>query len=139
MAREKKKVVNNVGFDQAQYASARFAEISTKLSKMEARMNERINKIKDEYQEEITQLSEEKEQHFEILQVYAKEQKDTWGKRKSLELLHSVIGFRTGTPKVTKDKKFTWDGIVELVKVKFPSLVRIKSELDKEAIIAMRD
>lgn len=139
MAREKKRVISNVTNDKAQEASARYAEITTKLSKIEARMNERINKIKDEYQDEITQLAEEKQQHFEVLEVYAKEQKDNWGKRKSAELLHSIIGFRTGTPKVTKDKKFTWEGIVELVKDKFPSLVRTKSELDKEAIIAMRD
>jgi phage host-nuclease inhibitor protein Gam len=139
MKRTKKKVINNVSFDQAQEASARYSEISNNILKMEAKINERINLIKDEYQEKIVQLSNELEQHFELLEVYAKEQKVKWGKRKSLEMLHSVIGFRTGTHKVTKDKKFTWDGIVELVKEKFPSLIRIKIELDKEAIIAMRD
>lgn len=138
MAREKKKIQSNVSIDKAQEASARYAECSTRLAKIEAKMNERINKVRDEYQDEITQLSEEKEQHFGVLEVFAKEQMKTWGKRKSLELLHSVIGFRTGTPKVIKDKKFTWDGIVELVKEKFPSLVRVKSELNKEAIIALR-
>lgn len=137
--RTKKKVITNVTKEQAQEASAQYAAFDNKLSKIEARMNERINKIKDEYQEEITELNDAKAEHFELLQVYASEQKESWGKRKSLELLHSVIGFRTGTPKVTKDKKFTWDGIVELVKEKFPSLVRTKSELDKEALIAMRD
>jgi phage host-nuclease inhibitor protein Gam len=139
MAREKKKIISNVSIDKAQDASACYAACSTQLAKIEAKINERINKVRDEYQDEITRLSEEKEQHFGVLQVFANEQKNTWGKRKSLELLHSVIGFRTGTPKVTKDKKFTWDGIVELVKEKFPSLVRIKCELDKEAIIALRD
>jgi phage host-nuclease inhibitor protein Gam len=102
-------------------------------------MNERINKIRNEYYEEIVQLNEEKEAQFEILEVYANNQKDNWGRRKSMELFHSVIGFRTSTPKVIKDKKFTWEGITELVKEKFPSFVRTKTELDKEAIIALRD
>jgi phage host-nuclease inhibitor protein Gam len=50
-----------------------------------------------------------------------------------------VIGFRTGTPKVTKDRKFSWEDVLDMVKEKFPSLVRVKCELDKEAIIAMRE
>jgi phage host-nuclease inhibitor protein Gam len=74
-----------------------------------------------------------------MLEVYAKEQKDNWGRRKSLDLLHSVIGFRTGTPRVTKDKMLTWDDVLDMVKEKFPSLVRVKCELDKEAIISMRE
>lgn len=139
MTREKKRILNNVTIEEAQEASARFAHLQTRLSVIEAQMNERINKIRDEYYEEIVQINEEKEEEFEVLQVFGQEQKDHWGKRKSFELFHSIIGFRTGTPKVTKDKKFTWEGITELVKEKFPSFVRTKTELDKEAIIAMRD
>jgi phage host-nuclease inhibitor protein Gam len=139
MFREKKKVINNVDYDQAQEASARYAEISARLGFIEAQMNERINSIKDEYADEIIHLSREKEKQFEVLEVYAKEQKDNWGRRKSLDLLHSVIGFRTGTPRVTKDKMLTWDNVLDMVKERFPSLVRVKCELDKEAIIAMRE
>ncbi|THU36902.1 hypothetical protein FAM09_18235 [Niastella caeni] len=139
MLREKKKVINNVNYEQAQEASAKYAELTTRLGSIEAQMNERINSIKEEFQDEIIYLNMEKEKLFEVLEVYAKEQKDSWGKRKSVELLHSVIGFRTGTPKVTKDRKFTWEDVLEMVQEKFPSLVRVKCELDKEAIIAMRE
>jgi phage host-nuclease inhibitor protein Gam len=139
MIREKRRVINNVDYEQAQEASAMYAEIAGRLSSIEAQMNERINSIKDEFQDEIIYLIREKEKQFEVLEMYAKEQKDNWGKRKSLDLLHSIIGFRTGTPKVTKDKKFSWEGVLELVKEKFPSLVRVKCELDKEAIISMRE
>jgi phage host-nuclease inhibitor protein Gam len=139
MIREKRRVINNVDNDQAQEASARYAEISARLGLIEAQMNERINSIKDEFSDEIIHLTREKEKQFEVLEVYAKEQKDNWGRRKSIDLLHSVIGFRTGTPRVTKDKMFTWDNILDMVKEKFPSLVRVKCELDKEAIIALRE
>lgn len=139
MFREKKRVINNVDYDQAQEASARYAEVSARLGFIEAQMNERINSIKDEFADEIIHLNREKERQFEMLEVYAKEQKDNWGRRKSLDLLHSVIGFRTGTPRVTKDKMFTWDNILDMVKERFPDLIRVKCELDKEAIIAMRD
>lgn len=139
MFREKKKVIMNVNYDQAQEASARYAEISARLGIIEAQMNERINNIRDQFQDEIIQLAQEKERQMDVLEIYAKEQKDSWGRRKSLDLLHSVIGFRTGTPKVTKDRKFSWDDVLDMVKEKFPTLVRVKCELDKEAIIAMRE
>lgn len=137
MARESKKVIVNVTVDQAQEASASYAKSFISLKKIEARMNEEINKVKSKYQEDIIELEEQKLKHFEMLQVYANETKNDWGKRKSIELLHSSIGFRTGTPKVVKDKKFTWDGITEIVSKLFPNLVRVKSELDKDAMIAL--
>jgi phage host-nuclease inhibitor protein Gam len=139
MARAKKKVFTEVTFDNAQAASQQYAVTSNKLQKIEAKMNEEINKIKSKYQDDINELTESLVEPMEMLQVFAQEQKESWGKKKSIELLHCTIGFRTGTPKVTKDKKFTWDGITELVRKLFPNLVRVKVELDKENIIAMRD
>ena len=139
MARQKKKVFMAVSLENAQNASELYAISSNKLSKVEAAMNEQINKIKSKYQDTITELKESLEEPMELLQVFAQEQKDTWGKKKSLELLHCTIGFRTGTPKVTKSKGFTWEGITEIVSKIFPDLVRTKTELDKDAIIALRD
>ena len=139
MARQKKKVFMAVTLDTAQAASEQYAVNSNKLSKIEAQMNEQINKVKSKYQDTITDVKESLEEPMELLQVFAQEQKETWGKKKSLELLHCTIGFRTGTPKVTKSKGFTWEGITEIVTKLFPNLVRTKTELDKDALIAMRD
>ncbi len=79
MFREKKRVINNVDYDQAQEASAKYAEISARLGFLEAQINERINSIKDEFADEIIHLTRDKERQFEVLEVYAKEQKDNWG------------------------------------------------------------
>lgn len=137
--RQKKKVIQGVTLEAAQEASELYAVTSNKLAKIEAKMNDEINKIKSKYQDDITDLKENMEEPFQVLEVFAKENQEAWGKRKSTELLHCTIGFRTGTPKVVKDKKFTWDGITEIVSKLFPNLVRVKSELDKDAIIALRD
>ena len=137
MTRIKKTVVSNVTLEQAQDASASFATAAVKLDKVQAKMNDEINKIKNKYQEEITDLQESLAEPQYVLQVFADEQKEGWGKRKSMELLHCTIGFRTGMPKVVKDKKFTWEGITEIVGKVFPNLVRSKTELDKDAVIAL--
>jgi phage host-nuclease inhibitor protein Gam len=137
MTRIKKKVIANVTLEEAQQASEQFAQSSTRLNKLEAKMNDEINKVKSKYQDEITELQDSLKEPQEVLGVYAKEQQESWGKKKSFELLHCVIGFRTGTPKVVKAKGFSWEAITELAVKLFPDLVRSKSELDKESIIAL--
>jgi phage host-nuclease inhibitor protein Gam len=139
MTHPTKHATSKVTLEQAQDASAKFAHAAARLSMIEAEMNERINKIRNEYYEEIVRLNEEKASQSAILEAYGIDQKENWGRKKSFELFHSIIGFRTGSPKVVKDKKFTWEGITELVKEQFPSFIRTHAELDKEAIIALRD
>jgi phage host-nuclease inhibitor protein Gam len=53
--------------------------------------------------------------------------------------MHGKIGFRTGNPKLVKDRKFTWDAVTELLKKAFPGFVRTTYEINKEALIAFRD
>jgi phage host-nuclease inhibitor protein Gam len=139
--RVSKTVIANVTVEQAQQASNEFATGHTRLEKIEAKMNEEINKVKSKYQEEITEVKESIDQPYEMLQVFASEQKTAWGKKKSMELLHCTVGFRTGTPKVVKDKKFTWDAVLELLKKNklFKPFVRTTEEINKESILAEND
>ncbi len=139
--RVKKAIISNVSFEDAQKASETFALQQNRLSKVEAKMNEDINKVKSKYQDDINEIKENIEEPMQVLEVYANEQKGTWGKKKSFEFLHSVIGFRTGTPSVAKSKKVTWDFITEqMAKVKdMLGFVRTKQELNKEAILAEED
>jgi phage host-nuclease inhibitor protein Gam len=142
MAKKTKKVtISNVTLEQAQAASEQYAQTQAKLATIEAKMNEELNKVKSKFKDQITELQDELEPQVEVLEVFAKEQQPAWGKKKSMELLHCTIGFRTGTPKVEKDKKFTWDAITELLgknKV-FKPFIRTKQEIDKEAILACKD
>jgi phage host-nuclease inhibitor protein Gam len=137
--REKKKVITGVTAEGAQEASAAYTTAHVRQMQIEAKMNEQINKIKAKYQDEITELAEEKDGHFEILEVYAKEQKDNWGKKKSMDLLNATIGFRTGTPKLKCDKGFNWTSVTSLLKEHYPDYVRTVDEPNKEKLIADRD
>jgi phage host-nuclease inhibitor protein Gam len=142
MAKVSKKVIQNVSLERAQDASESFAQTFNKLSKVQVKMNEEINRVRSKYQDEITELQEALEEPQEILEVFAKEQQTNWGKKKSMELLHTVIGFRTGTPKVCKSKKVTWEGVLDLVK-KNKTLAKLflrqTEELNKEAILSTKD
>lgn len=136
-----KVTISNVSLEVAQQASNDFATKQNKLDSIEAKMNKEINAVKEKYQDDITELQEELQEPVQILEVFAKEQQSTWGKKKSMELLHTVIGFRTGQPKVSKDKKFTWDAVLDLMKKNrvFKGFIRSVDEINKEAILSEKN
>ena len=137
--RTKTKVFTNVTLEQAQEASKDFAKAKNKLLSIEAKMNAEIDKVKSKYQDDITDLNDSIIEPNAILQAFANEQQSSWGKKKSMELLHTIIGFRTGTPKLDKEKGQTWTTVTEKLQQYFPAFVRTKVEPDKEALIALRD
>jgi len=140
-AKTKKKVYVNVTLDEANAASEKYSTTQNSLFKVEAKMNEELNKVKSKYVDQISELKEDLVEPEEILESFANAQKSTWGKKKSLELLHTVIGFRTGQPKVSKSKKFTWDAVTELLKknAAFKKFIRTKDEINKENILALKN
>jgi len=115
-----------------------FAQCNTQLKLIESKMEEEKQQIDNRFLNEINQLKETMDEQVRLLQVYGQQYKDSW-KGKSLGLIHGKIGFRTGNPKLIKDRKFTWDGVTELLKKAFPSFVRTSYEINKEALIAFRD
>lgn len=107
MARAKKILITSISHEEAEQAMATFAKGNTQLKIIEAKLEEEKQQIDSKYQHDIARLKTSLEEQVEILQVYGQKFKDGW-KGKSLELVHGKIGFRTGNPKLVKDKKFTW-------------------------------
>lgn len=137
--RIKKNSATNFTIEQAQEASKTVAEKTNELEKIEAKMNEELNNVKSKYSDEITEIHEELEETKGMLEVYAREQRSSWGDKKSYELLHCILSFRTGNPKVSKQKQFTWDAVLELMKKNksFKPFIRVKEEINKEAILSL--
>lgn len=138
MAREVKKVISSATLEDAQTAMAVVAKCNSSIKKIESQMELEKQKIDDKYRDQVDNLKKEKEEPMEVLEVFAKKDCKNWD-GKSYDLAHGTIGFRTATPSLTKKKGFTWEGIVALLKIHFPTLVRLKEEPNKEAIIALRD
>ena len=99
-------------------------------------MNEDIDKVKSKYETKVNDLKAAQKEPLETLEAYAKEQKATW-KDKSMEMLHTIIGFRTNPRKVDKKKGFTWDAVLELMQKSkvAKAFIRTKEEINKEAIL----
>ena len=139
MAKSKKVVYKNVTRELAEQAMSSFAQAANRVSSIEAKMNKELQEIRDKYADDLNKQNDLKDEQVEILETYAYEQKETWGKKKSAELLHGTIGFRTGMPKVKFEKGFNGKSVTAILQENFPDYVRTVVEMDKDKLIANRE
>ena len=107
--REKKTIISGVTREVAEEAFAAYAVADAQSVKIKADIELQCAKIREKYANRLSELDDEKAKAFETLQSFAVEnQAELFTKKKSLDMTHGVIGFRTGTPKLKTLKGFTW-------------------------------
>jgi phage host-nuclease inhibitor protein Gam len=140
MAREKKQVHTGVSTEQMEAAFGEYAVADARLQKINATIDVQVTNIREKHADEISRLNEIKEKAFDVMQAFALENKETvFAKKKSLESVHGVLGFRTGTPKLKTLKGFTWGAVTNLLKEFLPSYIRTTEEPAKDKLLADRD
>jgi len=108
------------------------------LHKKEAEMNERLNRIKEDFDEKTKDLRYAIDTLSTEISMFCTKNKKDFEKSRSKEYNFGVIGFRTTPPKVVVlNRKYSIKTVIELTKRLFQNTyIRIKEELDKEAILA---
>lgn len=138
--REKKVIITGVTRESADEAFAIYAKADAQSAKITADIELQCAKIREMYAGRLAELDSEKEKAFDTLQAYATEnQSELFVKKKSLEMAHGTIGFRTGTPKLKTLKGFTWASALQLIKEFLPGYVRLTEEIAKDKLLADRD
>ena len=70
----------------------------------------------------------------------AAHREDVFADRKTLQLAHGEIGFRLGQPRVAPRSRVTWASVLERIeRLGRGEYVRIKREVDKDALLADRE
>lgn len=116
-----------------------YAITDASIRKMEADMDQEIADVRKKYEKSLTDLKESQEKRMEEVHLWAQNNREDFDAKKSLDLVHAVIGFRTGNPAVKAQKGFTLVSCLNLLKKnKHTEFIRTKEELDKEAILAKR-
>lgn len=138
--RVKKVIVSGVTRESAEEAFAMYAKAEALGSKIVAEIELQCAKIREKYAVKLAECEEEKNKAFDVLQAYALEnQEELFSKKKSVEMSHGVIGFRTGTPKLKPLRGFTWASALQLLKEFLPGYVRQTEEIAKDKLLADRD
>lgn len=137
--RQKKTIISGVSREVADEAFAQYAKADAQSTKITADIELQCAKIREKYAAKLAELEGQKEQAFDTLQAFAMEnQAELFTRRKSLEMAHGVIGFRTGTPKLKTLKGFTWASALQLVKEFLPGYLRQTEEIAKDKLLADR-
>lgn len=138
--RQKKTVITGVTREAAEEAFAQYAKADASINKINAEIELQCAKIREKYQSQLGTLACDRECAFDTLQAYATEnQAELFSKKKSLDMAHGTIGFRTGTPKLKTLKGFTWASALTLVKKYMPGYVRTSEEIAKDKLLADRE
>ena len=138
--RQKKTVITGVSREAAEEAFGAYAKADAQIEKINAEIDLQCAKIREKYQQKLGELMCERECAFDTLQAYATEnQAELFTKKKSLDMAHGTIGFRTGTPKLKTLKGFTWASALTLVKKYMPGYVRTSEEIAKDKLLADRE
>lgn len=140
MARAKKTIHTGVSKEQMEAAFANYASADAQIAKINASIDVQIVAIREKHADNIAKHQSVKDESFEILQAYAVENKaELFAKKKSLESIHGLLGFRTGTPKLKTLKGFTWPAVTNLLKEFLPDYLRTTEEPAKDRLLADRD
>ena len=113
--REKKPVIAPLSLEQAEQIMSEYAMLDARLSEITARMDQKITQIREQHQDDLQQLGDKRQEKLTQLQLFAETNKQFFDKKKSIEMAHGILGFRTGTPKLKTIKGFTWPAITNLL------------------------
>ncbi len=137
--RKKKTIITGVTREAADEAFATFAKADAQCNKINADIELACAKIREKWADKLTVLQAERDAAFDTLQAFASEHPELFTKKKSLEMAHGTIGFRTGTPKLKTLKGFTWEAAKNLVKEFLPDFIRTSEEVAKDKLLADRE
>lgn len=138
--RIKKRIVVAPSREEVGEVMKSFAEASSMIKELEAKEELQLLEVRKNYEERAIALLEQKQNALEKLEAFGVHNKqEFFDKKRSMDLHHGVIGFRTGTPKVSKPRSITWNKVIETLNEAGSVFLRTRIEVDKDKIIASRD
>lgn len=140
MAKKIKRVATTIK-DRAELEQVmgKYAAQVLERDRLTVEMEERILSIRAQYESDIAECVEVGDGLFEDMQAWAALNRNEFGERKSIELMHGTLGFRTCPPSVKLMKGVRTQDALDRIHDAGPSdgsWIRIKEEVNKEAILA---
>lgn len=125
---------------QAEDTLRQVAEITLQRNQAQIDMDREITAIRERYEEAIGDANKSLEEKTELLRSWSESNPSEFNGLKSLELVHGLIGWRTGQPTLKTLSGWTWDRVLEKLKTLLRTdYIRTKEEVNKQAIIADRE
>ncbi|MBN8246220.1 MAG: host-nuclease inhibitor Gam family protein [Verrucomicrobia bacterium] len=100
-----------------------------------------IQGIQEQHAGPLEAIETELTQKTELLSGWADANPSEFAGKKSLQMTHGQVGWRVGNPTLKTLSGWTWDRVLEKLKsaATYAGFIRTKQEVDKAAILAMRE
>jgi len=100
-----------------------------------------LQAVDDKYKGRLVVLNQEVAALTEQLRVWAEANPSEFNGAKSLPMTDGVIGWRIGNPTLKTLSGWIWDRVLEKLKsaATYAGFLRVKEEVDKAGILAMRE
>lgn len=106
-------------------------------NKREAELNKRVLEIQNKYEEETREARERVMALEKDIELFCSEHRDEFVESKTIQLNFGLVSFRLTTPKLQPLRGNTWEVVLTIIKkLKLTRFIRVKEELDKDAIKA---
>lgn len=129
---------NAVTRDEVETLINEIACIENNRRQLTAKMDAEILAIREQCGPNLDKYAEDIKVKTALVQAWAEANPSEFGNRKSIEFPAGKVGFRTGTPKLKTITGWTFARVLEKL-LSLPwgaEFVRVKQEVDKEAILA---
>jgi len=109
--------------------------------KIKTGMNEEIKAIKDQYDPDLAGIADELNLKMLAAEAWAESHLVEFGKLKSVDMTHGIVGWRTGQPQPKTLSGWTWDRVLEKIEgiPLMAAYIRTKREVNKQALVADRE
>ena len=128
--------------DEAMQAMKEFIAANNRTATINAKIDDRISTIRNQYADDLTGCEAKKKESFEKLEAYAKAHPELFTETRSLALGAGVIGYSLNPPAVTLINAGEKEDacIVEMQTYrKLKPYINIKYTIDKKALIKERE
>lgn len=118
------------------------AQLMLTRNKQQTEMDAAITEIRSRYEDTLGQITKDLGEKTEVARAWAEAHPEDFKGLKSLEMVHGVIGWRTGQPQLKTLTGWTWDRVLEKLKALGSSwldYVRVKEEVNKQALLGARE
>ena len=117
------------------------AALKLEEQRLKNEMDAQLQVVRENYEGRLADNNDQLAARMPHALAWAEAHAEEFGGKKSLELLHGVIGWRTNPPSLKPLKGWTWATVLDKIK-SLPAMiqyVRTKEEVAKDTILADRE
>jgi phage host-nuclease inhibitor protein Gam len=126
--------------DELERAMGQLAQHVIARSLYADNMDKRLTEVRAQFEGRLGELEENIEALFADLNAWAVLHPDEFGTKKSMDLTHGTLGFRTTPPAIKPAKGVKWDHVLDMLKCRgMQAYVRQAEEVNKEMLLQDRE